>query len=380
MPTIQVKDASGANQTAARVPDTGEAVSPSDSLPVVIRSGLYQEDTPHTSGEKGLLMLAVRSDSDAATADDGDYTVLKLDEVGRLKVASQPAGYPLVTGDISTATGTVAADVRRTSNVMVHMTAAALVGHSATFEGSLNSTDGNDGAWFTIQAVRSNANTVETSTGTLAATPTYGWELSVNGLAWVRVRATAHSSGVATYLIQRATYATEPIPAAQASPTQPVTGATAEDSANTQSPVIVGGIVRTALGPATLIAGDGARVTMTSGAALVVQPGAVPEARWQVTGDMTTTSDLVLQGATASYRNYLTDFSYQNTSATATFVVVKDGGTVVWKGFAPANMSTPAVVSLCSPLRSAAVNTAFNAACLTAGAAVSFNACGYKAL
>jgi carbamoylphosphate synthase small subunit len=119
---------------------------------------------------------------------------------------------------------------------------------------------------------------------------------------------------------------------------------------------------------------------MTSGAALVVQPGAVPEARWQVTGDMTTTADLVLQAATASYRNYVTDFSYQNTGATATFVVIKDVGVVVWKGFAPANMAVPAVVSLCSPLRANAVNTAFNAACLTAGAAVSFNACGYKAL
>jgi hypothetical protein len=380
MTSFQVKDPDG-NIRTVEVPDlTGPAVPEQSAQAVSLRTAAYSEYTPHTTGEQGLLILAVRSDADTPTANNGDYTVLKLDEAGRLKVASQPASYPLITGDITAAAGVVAANVARTSNVMIHMVATTLAGHAAVFEGSLNSTDGSDGAWFTIQAVRSNANTVETATGTLAATPTYGWELSVNGLSWIRVRATAHTSGVATYLIQRATYATEPIPAAQTSPTQPVTGATAEDSANTQAPVIVGGVVRTALGPATLIAGDGARATMTSGAALVVQPGAVPEARWQVTGDMTTTADLVLQAATASYRNYVTDFSYQNTGATATFVVIKDVGVVVWKGFAPANMAVPAVVSLCSPLRAAAVNTAFNAACLTAGAAVSFNACGYKAL
>ncbi|MBQ0934643.1 hypothetical protein [Ideonella paludis] len=380
MTSFQVKDGDGNIRTVEIPPLTGDSVPPSEAQAVVLRSCVYAEDTPHTTGEQGLLMLAVRSDTDAPTANNGDYTVLKLDEVGRLKVASQPAGYPLITGDISSLGGVLAAKVDRTSNVMIHMVASVLVGHAAVFEGSLNSTDGTDGAWFTVQAVRSNANTVETATGTLTATPTYGWELSVNGLAWVRVRATAHTSGVATYLIQRATYATEPIPAAQASATQPVTGATAEDSANTQSPVIVGGIVRTALGPATLVAGDGARATMTSGAALVVQAGAVPEARWQATGDMSTTADLVIAAATASYRNYVTDFSYQNTGATATFVVIKDASAVVWKGFAPANMPVPAVISLCSPLRAAAVNTAFNAACLTAGAAVSFNACGYKAL
>lgn len=379
MTTIQVKDAAGATQTAARVPDTGEAVSPADSLPVVLRSAIYQEDSPHTSGDKGLLMLAVRSDSDAATANDGDYTVLKLDEVGRLKVASQPAGYPLISGDITTATGTVAAKVDRTSNVMIHVVASGLSGHAAVFEGSLNSTDGTDGAWFTVQAVRSNANTVETATGTLAATPSYGWELSVNGLAWVRVRATAHTGGTATYFIQRATYATEPIPAIQLTGTQAVGGATAEDAANTQNPVIVGGVVRTAIGPSTLVAGDGARLTMTSNAAAVVQLGAIPEVRWSVTGDKSDTTDLQLQPGTATYRNFLTDFSYQNAGATATKVVIKDNGVVVWKGNAPANMAVPAVVQFASPLRASAANTAMTAACLTAGADVSFNACGYKA-
>ena len=43
------------------------------------------------------MLLGIRSDSDIPTANDGDYTMLKLDEEGRLKVASKPASYPDIT-------------------------------------------------------------------------------------------------------------------------------------------------------------------------------------------------------------------------------------------------------------------------------------------
>jgi hypothetical protein len=102
--------------------------------------------------------------------------------------------------------------------------AGTFAGVNFTFEGSLNSTNGTDGNWFGIQAVRSNANTIETTSGVLGAAPAYGWELSVNGLNWFRVRATAWTSGTASIQIQPGAYATEPIPAAQISGTQPVSG------------------------------------------------------------------------------------------------------------------------------------------------------------
>ena len=104
------------------------------------------------------------------------------------------------------------------------MIATTLVGHNATFEFSNNSTNGTDGNWYGIQVVRTNANTVETATGVLAATPAYAWEASVNAYKWVRVRATAHTSGTAAYIIKQGTYATEPIPAIQVTGTQPVSG------------------------------------------------------------------------------------------------------------------------------------------------------------
>ena len=187
-----------------------------------IASPVKIEDSPSGTGDAGIFMLGVRQDSDGPTAgNDGDYTALKLNQFGRLKVSAQPAFYPLTTGNITSATSTVPLNVGRISNVMVYV-AGTFAGVNFTFEGSLNSTNGTDGQWFAIQAVRSNANTIETTSGVLAAAPAYGWELSVNGLNWFRVRATAWTSGTATIQIQPGAYATEPIPAAQISGTQPV--------------------------------------------------------------------------------------------------------------------------------------------------------------
>ena len=190
----------------------------------------HQEDTPHVSGDYGQLMLAIRSDNDTPTANDGDYTVFKLDEEGRLKVATKPASYADITGDITAvqatistpvAGGTVAGDVSRASNIMAFCT-GTFAGVNCTFEGSIESSG--DTNWFGIQAIRSNANTIETTTGALSAAPAYAWEMSVNGLKRVRVRCTARTSGTQSWRFVLGTYATEPIPGAQVSATQPVSG------------------------------------------------------------------------------------------------------------------------------------------------------------
>jgi hypothetical protein len=191
-------------------------------LLVTLASVVRAEDSPHTSGDPGFFILGQRADTDGPTTGlDGDYTALKLDEQGRLKTASQPAASPLVTGSITASAQTVSCNSGRASNIIAHMVASSLVGHNATFEGSIDSTDGLNGAWFAIDAKRTNANTVELVTGVLAATPAYGWELSVNGFNWIRVRATAHTSGTALWKFQPAPFATEPIPAIQV---HPVTG------------------------------------------------------------------------------------------------------------------------------------------------------------
>jgi len=189
------------------------------------------EDTPSAPGDYGVPILALRQASDTvSTSDDGDYANLKTDEEGRLKVSSKPASYSDITGDITAvqatigtpvAGGTVSGDVSRASNIMAFCT-GTFAGVNVTFEGSLEASG--DTNWFGIQAVRSNANTIETATGALSAQPVYGWELSVNALKRVRVRCTARTSGTQSWRFVQGTYATEPIPAAQVSATQPISG------------------------------------------------------------------------------------------------------------------------------------------------------------
>lgn len=344
----------------------------------------HAEDTPHTTGDMGTLLLAIRSDDDVPTANPGDYTALKLDEAGRLKVAPQPASYPLVSGPIAAVGGTLGCKVDRASNVMVAMVATALVGHNATFEGSLDSTDGVNGNWFVLQAVRSNANTIETATGVLAATPTYAWELSVNGVNWVRLRATAHTSGTAAYSIQRGTYATEPIPAAQASATQAVSGSVtatvagqgAEDAVSAGNAVRVGGRVRTAH-PITFAANDAADVTMTTAGQQVVKVGGVPEAAWAATAALTTTIAVALAAAAgASLRRHLTGLQVINTGAAAVDLIILDGATERWRLPLPVNV--PVCINFDSTHLPVTANAALNAN-LSAAATVRVNAQGYTA-
>lgn len=94
-----------------------------------IASAVRAEDTAHTTGDNGVVMLGIRWDSDTATTgNDGDYTNLKCDEAGRLKVAAQPANYPLVTGSITANAQTVFIDCSRGPNIIAHMVATSLVG------------------------------------------------------------------------------------------------------------------------------------------------------------------------------------------------------------------------------------------------------------
>lgn len=216
-----------------------------ESLITTLIGSIQNHNSPFVDGTAGQVILGKRRDSDSTLVADGDLNTFNMDEEGRLKVASKPASYPDITGDITAiqatigtpvAGGTVSGDVSRASNVMAFCS-GTFAGINVTFEGSLEATG--DTNWFGIQAVRSNANTIETATGALSAQPVYGWEMSVNALRRVRVRATARTSGTQSWRFVQGTYATEPIPAAQASATQPVSGTvTATVTAGTVNPVV----------------------------------------------------------------------------------------------------------------------------------------------
>lgn len=158
----------------------------------------------------GAGILAVRHDDDTVPVADGQPHPLYTNGLGRLKVATMPGAYSAAVGDIVAVGGTVVADVARASNVMMYCT-GTFAAVNCTFEGSID--DGLN--WFGVQAVRSNANTVELSTGALSAAPLYAWEMSVNALTHVRVRCSARTSGTQSWRILPGAYATEPIPAMQ---------------------------------------------------------------------------------------------------------------------------------------------------------------------
>ena len=164
---------------------------------------------------------------------EGQVTDLTVNADGRLRVATKPGLFAAVAGGLTTAGQTVIVDVTDASNVMLHVKNTGSVTHAAgqyAFEGSLDSTNGTDGTWFAVQAIRSNANTIETATGTLSMTAgaglAYAWEASVNAVRWCRVRCTtnATASSIAYWTVVRGAYATEPIPGAQITGTQPVSG------------------------------------------------------------------------------------------------------------------------------------------------------------
>ena len=139
---------------------------------------------------------------------------LPLNSDGRVQTSNLPAPASAVTGNIVANGGTVFANVSRHSNVMAHCYGTFNTVNCA-FEGSLDSTNGSNGNWFAVQAARSSTNTVETTTGNLSAAPAYAWEMSVNALTYVRVRATALTSGTQSWVLNLGSYATEPIPALQ---------------------------------------------------------------------------------------------------------------------------------------------------------------------
>ena len=198
----------------------------------------------------GLMLAAVRKDTEGALNNNGEETRLQVNEDGRLKVVAKPGSFDLCKGSLTlntavatgvtgngavAGTGFFSVDVSAASNIMLHFRnagTAAVTNGTVIFEGSLDSTNGTDGTWFPVQGIASNSNTILTSAniGTLAvgAGATYGIELSINGCNWFRVRVTSNitpnATGVVQFSVQRASYATEPIPAAQITGTQPISG------------------------------------------------------------------------------------------------------------------------------------------------------------
>lgn len=152
--------------------------------------GTFLEDTPHTSGDRGLLMLGVRQDADVSPVSaDGDFQAFQFNQFGRLKVSILPGDIDSVSGTITANAQTVQIDSKRIGSAVL-MVSGTFAGINLTFEASLDGT-----SWYGIQGARTNANIIEATTGVLSATPAYAWEFGAAAHSFLRVRATAFTSG-----------------------------------------------------------------------------------------------------------------------------------------------------------------------------------------
>lgn len=99
----------------------------------------------------------------------------------------------------------------------------------------------------------------------------------------------------------------------------------------------------------------------------------------QFTGVLTTNTPVAVAAAgAAGIRNYCESLSFQNTSATATTILLQDGGTTIAQWNAPASMTTPYYHNFVPPIRTTAA-TALNINCGTTGANVLTNISGFRA-
>jgi hypothetical protein len=152
-----------------------------------------------------------------------------------------------------------------------------------------------------------------------------------------------------------------------------VVGAAAEDSAASGNPVLMAGVVRDAVAPTTLVAGDVARHTMTRGGAMVQKPYAVTEAEWSASLALTNTTAQALQAALANVKRKITALQAINTGGGTVELILLDGTTERWRLPLPVNVPVPIVFPTGLVTT---VNTALNAN-LSAAGTVRINAQGY---
>lgn len=223
------------------------------------------------------------------------------------------------------------------------------------------------------------------ATPVTSATTNGHWLLPCAG-RFFRVRFSAYTSGFAAVILalknQPAFFPTNsPSIAANSSVNISQIGAgtiVAEDSASTANPLIVGGVVRTALPAATVIAGDAVRSTFSRSGQIVTKQNAPGDLDFFVNATVTTNTQTAIRGAQGvDIRQNVTAITYQNTNATPTTLTIQDGSTTLVTWSIPASMTEPRQLIFPTPLRGTA-NTALNYTAGTTGANVLLNVTGFN--
>lgn len=106
---------------------------------------------------------------------------------------------------------TVVMDVSDAAEAAISIVGGTFAGFNAIFEASVEPSG--DTNWQTVRAVRSNVNTLESTTGAQSAVPAYMWLLPVGNYERLRIRATALTSGSPQIVIRSVDISSSLIPA-----------------------------------------------------------------------------------------------------------------------------------------------------------------------
>lgn len=152
----------------------------------------------------------------------------------------------------------------------------------------------------------------------------------------------------------------------------------AEDSAASTVPMLVGGIVRTALPPATVVAGDVVRATFSRSGQLVFKQFAPSDLDFAVSTTVTTNTQTAIRAAQgADIRQSVTSVTFQNTNATATTLTIQDASATLVAFSVPASMTLPVQLDFPTPLRGSA-NAALNYTAGTTSASILLTVTGFN--
>ena len=338
----------------------------------------------NTSQLNGIVISTNIGASDAGT----QRFLLANEQVQDLYFTGQAAQTATIQNIISTSASVNATDVTGFSSGSIQIVSTG-TGGTFIFEGANDTpTSAN---YVTIPVWNSTIQTGTPTTAAITASVSSILYIFPVNYRYIRVRiATTITGGSiqAFTTIKKANFTGSSLQISQSSTANlnaTVAGQTGHSSASSGNPVRVAGRVKTAV-DTTLVAGDISDIACTSDQSAIIRPFAAPELDWgfaSAAGGIVNTTDVVLATAAgASIRRYITGINVQNASATiATEVVLKDGATIIWRGYVGAQTVLNSAVGIIfpTPLKTTA-NTALNFACITTAAQVYVNAQGYNAI
>lgn len=349
------------------------------------------EDAAHSSGDKGVMVLAVRNDAHATLAADGDYIPLSVDSSGDLHVSIQnnasvvvasalPAGTNNI-GDVDVLS--IAAGDNNIGNVDIVTVPADPFGANADAAATAGST-GSMQAKFRLMT--SQLDSIKTAVETIDNAIS-GSEMQVDIVGALpagtnAIGKLAANSGVDIGDVDVTSVGgnVTVVQATASNMNAQVVGEVAHDGADSGNPVKIGGKATTDMTGLTAVANaDRAQLLVDTLGRPIVMPYAPHENLVRgSTSDITdTTRTSVIAAGAANVKTYITHILVMNSHASqGTWVNIEDGTTTKYTIFA-ASGGGGASCTLPVPIAGTAA-TAWNVSCGTTGANVRVSMSGYQ--